>query len=425
MSDRSRRAFLTSVGAASVMTLAGCAGTHGEGETSSETTEQHASTSNTTKTTSDASRESQRLNRDTFENLGVWSATGDSTLKKGKKGYEGSQSAHVLGSSRSNVGEIFRADGPVDLTGKNISLMYKCTSHQFSKIAVNLYAPDRGHIVELKRTLYGPKDRWVRVNLGVTNVEDQKNVDLSQVFEIHITGRPVDTQSTRPVDFFVDDLKTVSPPKRGKVMLTFDDGAESHYTKAHSTMKKYGFSGVEAIIPPAIDTDGYLTQNQMREMVGDGWNMIAHPNTQAMPMDKRPAKEQERLMMEAKNWLKKYGYDGHKYMAVPKNVVGADTFDLAMKHFDVSLSFGASPNALPAVTENTILSRAYGTGKTKTTKEVIDHAAHYNQLSILLFHEIGGDGFSEKKFESILDYIDRSRVDVVTMTDLEERGLFI
>lgn len=439
MRRQTRRTFLTTVGAAGTAGLAGCMGVFGDKSKPDDNgTSSPTSSEGTTKpgdgdkntTTEDGSGGSGPTVFEDFEKLGQWHAVEQQgTLKKStKQKYEGSQSAHIIGSKQTKEGKIFRANfggQSVDLSGKNLSIAFNCTSHDYAKIAVLLYAPDRGHIVEMKRTLYGPKGKWVRVNLGVTSAQRQKSVDLSQVYEVHIVGRPVDSNSTKPIEFYVDDLKTVPTPKQGMVMLTFDDGLKSHYTKAFKMMKKYGFPGVDAVITDAIYDDGFLTQGQMREMTKNGWDMISHPNAQATPMNKRPPKKQEELMKQSKNWLKKYGYEGHKYMAVPKNIVGPNTFELAQKHFDLTMSFGASPNALPAIKKNTILSRVYGDSSLATTKQMIDYAERYKQLTIPLFHEIGGKGMPEKDFETILKYIKKKNVKVVTPSGLEKQGLLI
>ncbi|WP_435159755.1 polysaccharide deacetylase family protein [Haladaptatus sp. DFWS20] len=437
MKRQTRRTFLTTVGAAGTLGLAGCSGIidPGKGDTKTpDGTDGKGTTSTTTDNggggNNDGDQQSGPQTFESFEKLGPWSAVDrQGTLKKStKQKYEGSQSAHVVGSKKTKEGKIFRANfgsQPADFSNKNISLAFKCTSHDYVKVAVQLYAPDRGHVVEMKRTLYGPKGKWVRVNLGVTSAQRQKSVDLSKVYQMRIIGRPNDPNTSKPIEFYVDDLKTVPAPKKGMVMLTFDDGLKSQYTKAYKMMKEYGFPGVDAIITDAVYDDGFLTQGQMRKMAEDGWDMVAHPNTQKTPMDQRSAKEQEKLMTDAKSWLKQYGYEGHKYMAVPKNVVGPNTFELAQKHFDATLSFGASPNALPVIKKDTIVSRMYGDSDMKLTKRSIDYAAKYKQLSPLLFHQIGGDGFSEKKFEEILKYIKQSNVEVVTLSDLEKRGMLI
>lgn len=423
---------------AGTASLAGCSGINGASNESPSTTNSTGKNNDTTtdndgkETTTENGTDPNQSSPQTyeeFEKLDSWSIIeGQGVLKKSTQlKYQGSQSAHVVGSKQTKEGQIHRVDfssNPADFSNKNLSLAFRCTSHNLAKIEVQLYAPDRGHVVSLKRTLYGPKGKWVRVNLGVTGVQRPKTVDLSKIYEIRIIGRPVDSNSAKPINFYVDDLKTVSTPKKGKVMLTFDDGLANHYETVFPLLKKYDFAGVDGIITEAVYDDGFLTQNQMREMVQDGWDMISHPNTQATPMNKRSMEEQEKLMKQSQSWLKKYGYDGYKYMAVPKNVVGPKTFDLAKKYFDVTMTFGGSPNALPSIQKDTILSRMYGQN-VQATKQAIDYAAQYKQLTILLFHRIGGKEISEKDFKSILEYIRAKNVDVITLTDLQESNLLI
>ncbi|WP_327054154.1 polysaccharide deacetylase family protein [Halomicrococcus gelatinilyticus] len=427
MSRQTRRTFLAAVGAAG---LAGCAGITDSGGTPSSTTDGTTTgspgdgTSNGDGTTPSGQGGARQL--EDFEKLQKWHPVeGMGSLNASKDSYTGSQAARVKGGS-TNEGKIFSAqfgsDG-LDLSGQNLSFAYKCTSHDFSKISVELHAPDSGHVVELKRTVLGPKDTWMRINLGTTDVMRPKSVDLSKVYQIRIVGRPRDHTSNEPVEFLVDDLQAVPTPKKGKVMLTFDDGLASHYTKAYEKMKQYGFPGVDAVITEAVYDDGFLTTGQMREMTNDGWEMMAHPNVGSTPMPELSRKKQKSLMTSSKQWLKRHGFDGHSYLAVPKNAVGKDTFALAQKHFDLTFTFGGGPSALPVTTKDAILPRIYADDVRKV-KRMVDFAAEYKQLTVPLFHRIGGkNGLPEKDFETILKYVKKKDVDVVTPSDLKEQGL--
>ena len=379
MRRQTRRTFLTTVGAAGAAGLAGCAGIGGSDENSSSTTSSTSkgtdkSTTSSTKgddettTSKEDGGQNQQNGPQTFEDfekLNGWSAIeGVGKLKASKKTkYQGSQSAHIMGSQSSKVGQIHRVNfgsKPANFKDKNLSIAVKCDSHQYFKIGVELWAPDRGHVVTLKRSLYGPKGEWIRVNLGTTGQNNPKGIDLSTIYEMRITGRPKDSNTTQPIDLYVDDVKTVPAPDKGMVMLCFNSGLDWHYKTAYPMMKKYDFPGVDAIITDAVYDDGYLTQTQMRKMVKNGWNMICQPATQSKQMDQRSRKNQEQLMKSSQDWLKRYGYDGHKYMSVPKNVVGPNTFELAQKHFDLTMNFGGAPNALPVVQKDTIISNLNG-----------------------------------------------------------------
>lgn len=58
-------------------------------------------------------------------------------------------------------------------------------------------------------------------------------------------------------------------PKKS-IALTFDDGYEDMYTTAYPLLKKYGMKGTMYIIVNALDTPGYLTRNQIKEMADSG-----------------------------------------------------------------------------------------------------------------------------------------------------------
>ncbi|WP_150123010.1 twin-arginine translocation signal domain-containing protein, partial [Haladaptatus sp. R4] len=161
MRRQTRRTFLTTVGAAGAAGLAGCSafGSDDSSTTSTKSTTDKGDGKGTTSTkggndTTTNDGGNQQSGPETFENfekLSHWSATnGQGALKKSTKvKYEGSQSAHITGSKKTKFGQIQRIDyssDPADLRNKNLSLAYKCTSHEYSKIEVQLFAPDRGHI---------------------------------------------------------------------------------------------------------------------------------------------------------------------------------------------------------------------------------------------------------------------------------------
>jgi|GEM_PF-616560 len=54
------------------------------------------------------------------------------------------------------------------------------------------------------------------------------------------------------------------------IALTFDDGYEDMYTTAYPLLKKYGMKGTMYIIVNALDTPGYLTREQVKEMAESG-----------------------------------------------------------------------------------------------------------------------------------------------------------
>jgi peptidoglycan/xylan/chitin deacetylase (PgdA/CDA1 family) len=70
------------------------------------------------------------------------------------------------------------------------------------------------------------------------------------------------------------------PPR--PVLLTFDDANEDIYTHAFPLMKKYGFTGVLYLPYNYIGQPGYLSVEEIKEMVNAGWEVgshsISHPD---------------------------------------------------------------------------------------------------------------------------------------------------
>ncbi|KON96698.1 hypothetical protein AF333_15675 [Aneurinibacillus migulanus] len=77
---------------------------------------------------------------------------------------------------------------------------------------------------------------------------------------------------------FMKDNKSVPP---NAVLLTFDDGYKSFYSKAYPTLLKYGYTATNFIIVKATDIPNpkalpHLTWKDMREMKRNGMSFYSH-----------------------------------------------------------------------------------------------------------------------------------------------------
>ena len=107
---------------------------------------------------------------------------------------------------------------------------------------------------------------------------------------------PIDSQYYVPPDKFEQQMKllhdweyTVIPlellvkaitagadlPPR-PVVITFDDGDISVYETAFPIMDKYGLTGVAYIVGNYMNTDGYMTADQIKELAVAGWEVGSH-----------------------------------------------------------------------------------------------------------------------------------------------------
>ncbi len=67
------------------------------------------------------------------------------------------------------------------------------------------------------------------------------------------------------------------PPR--PILFTFDDANQDNYTNAFPLMQRYGFRGVLYLPYNYIGTPGYLTVEQIKEMVAAGWEVGSHSLT--------------------------------------------------------------------------------------------------------------------------------------------------
>ncbi len=63
------------------------------------------------------------------------------------------------------------------------------------------------------------------------------------------------------------------------VVLTFDDGNLDNYTNAFPILQQHGMIGVEYVVANRLDSDGYLSADQVRAMAAAGWEIGSHSMT--------------------------------------------------------------------------------------------------------------------------------------------------
>ncbi|MCH5188893.1 MAG: polysaccharide deacetylase family protein [Oscillospiraceae bacterium] len=83
---------------------------------------------------------------------------------------------------------------------------------------------------------------------------------------------------------FADELPDRSSDEARCVVLTFDDGYEDNYTEVFPLLKKYNCKATIFMIASLIDTPGYLSSEQIREMTDSGLVSIQSHTVYHLPM---------------------------------------------------------------------------------------------------------------------------------------------
>jgi len=97
-------------------------------------------------------------------------------------------------------------------------------------------------------------------------------------------------------------LEGMSLPPR-PVIITFDDGNVDNYEYAYPIMQKYGFTGTAYIVANRLDSEGYLSKEQLQELAAAGWEIGSHSMTHldlanATPLQLRQEILESRLRLE-------------------------------------------------------------------------------------------------------------------------------
>ncbi|WP_222919706.1 hypothetical protein [Natrinema sp. SYSU A 869] len=421
MTNRNRRSFVTTVAAAGTFGLAGCLSRvrewrSGSGEPTSVQSGDETAASGTG-SRPDLPGESI----DHFEDLDGWTSLIDGgELEAGTDDpYAGSQSAHLTASEETEYAAVYRSvpDG-LDLSNKALSLAVAFSGRDQLHLTLELFAPNSRNVHAMQRTLTGPADRWVRVDFGTDRIDAQP--DLTDVRQIRLIARRRG-DSTGSIDCRVDDLRAVDRPETGTVVLLFDGTLESHHANALEYMESYGFAGVEAVIPEAIDGGNRLSLEQLGELDDAGWDLASRPRTGSQFLHEFSPEQQEGMIQRTKMFLEERGFeDGAKHFVTPRNVLGSTANDLVREYHEQAFRFGGGPNGLPLTDPHNVGFFAGDAGD--ETKTYVDYAAEYGQLAVLHFEHIGENGMSERAFEALLEYIDSRNVDVVTATELLEQS---
>lgn len=426
--ESTRRAFLTTIGATGVVSLAGCSSLPGGGGGDEPADPDGTATDTATGTATDngggngggAPGESVV----DFSNVDEWQPNAGKLSTTTDDVFQGDQSVVLEPQGDESVVKITKSffsdsggESALDLSKHDLSLAAKIKKPDLKlqdgrmKVAVNVIAPAQSSMTTAIRQFPRELDGWVRFDLGYTDKEG--NPELGNVTNIEIQVGP--RQDGKQFQVLVDDLRKIPKGNKGKVMLQFDDGFITTYENAFPMLKERGWKGSAAIIPNSVGADNYVTEQMMREMADQGWDMITH---YGQPLTEMSPEQQKQNLQQAKQYLKVKGFKGGaNHFAVPNHRLNNAALKNIDELFETAYLQGGGPSNAKSPSNPAFISRVNG-ASIRGSRRIIDMAAEFNQLAVLYFHEIGdGDGWLPKQdFQKILDHIEEKEVDVITPT---------
>jgi peptidoglycan/xylan/chitin deacetylase (PgdA/CDA1 family) len=212
------------------------------------------------------------------------------------------------------------------------------------------------------------------------------------------------------------------------VMITFDDGFSSTYTKAFEYMNRFNAQGTVYVITDRIDkSPQYLTQEQLLEMDFHGWSIANHSHSHSKPLVSYEQDVIEFELTNAKNTLDKWGLtNSSNHVAYPWGNWNLDVLEMmkatGMKtgritdyiHHDIWASNGQNYFIGTRLVDN--LHTA------EDIKQWIKQAIAQERIVGLCFHDLvdtdaGREQWLMKDFIEVIDYIYENNIPFITIND--------
>lgn len=152
---------------------------------------------------------------------------------------------------------------------------------------------------------------------------------------------------------FADEFQTSDRPT---VMLTFDDGYEDNYTEMFPILKKYHAKATIFMVTSKIDTAGYLSREQIREMAESGLVRFASHTHDHLALTSLSEEALRYQFETSKNILTELtGYEMNAICYPGGSVtdlvatVAKDYFDFGYTTVSSSYTLGCDPMLIPRV----------------------------------------------------------------------------
>ncbi|WP_376700897.1 polysaccharide deacetylase family protein [Listeria newyorkensis] len=226
-----------------------------------------------------------------------------------------------------------------------------------------------------------------------------------------------------------DNIKAVKAQK-GNVVFTMDDQWITQYTQAYRVLDALGLKGSVAVIQDKVGAPNYMSEVQLREIYGKGWDLLNHTKTHPRLGDISKA-AQEAELLSCKTYL-----DGKKFVRSSDTVVypygsyNDDTMDVLA---DNGFTWGRSLiDGLEVDNPNgNYLVRAYNLTPDRSAADaqlMVDKAIATGSTIVFLNHKFGTDDDLEdsmywtiQRIEELAVYVkqklDENKVNVLTVSE--------
>lgn len=230
-----------------------------------------------------------------------------------------------------------------------------------------------------------------------------------------------DVQSTKEQPFTTQTIAT------GKPILVFvdDDGRSETWTKTREIFNRKGKKFVSAVTTNNVGQTGYMTLDQVKQLVSEGHEISSHHTTHVMITD-----ELLPQIGQSKQWFKSQNITCETLTWVG-GAYSNNAIAEAKKFYKAALSVEKGKNSSPvkqfrlnrysvgSIFGNSSVEGILEDGSQTQYNAMVDLAKNNNALVIAMMHNWHTEFTSEQqtRLEAMIDYADTQGVEIMTISE--------
>jgi len=336
-----------------------------------------------------------------------------------------------------------------DLTGKSVNLAWRTKDGAFNGLDVFEAVDATKGIFKIKYTtgmlsnvgmlsasivIIGTNERIEsssfviiveRSNVNDASVQSENSFTslttaLAEVQDIDNKFNNVNAQLARTEKQKQNVMNTqVRQNGRRRPLLSFidDDATIGVYTREFPIVQELDFKFCSAVIPSLIETPGYMTEGQLREMHDTG-NVEFLNHTQTHLLLANLSDEQQQLeVLNAAEWLQERGYTGN-VVVYPGGSTNANVRSNMQKVARAAVTIDNGNHLLntPEPLQTYTLQRVYIDYGFEVVKQKIDEAIATNSWIIVGMH-VFYDTWNEQLFRDVVNYAKTVGIEIATVSE--------
>lgn len=265
----------------------------------------------------------------------------------------------------------------------------------------------------------------------ITGLAEQKSVDelttaLADTGE-HIGGINVDKLKTNTSNVGLKVLQK----KANTPLITFidDDGSALVWTRLKPIFESRGVPCTLAIVSDFVNTNNFLTQNQILELQNKlGWEIASHEKTHVAMGSVTDSESLKREIVQSKKELLEMGFNV-KNIVYPFGQTNAPLQAMVADYYN----FGTTTNSQTLLPETNIMPRDFTylkrtplgsfAGESNTLahyKAAVDQAISENSWLIFMTHIAAQDATQDVMLGQTIDYIKTTNAKIINLNDAIE-----